>query len=458
MKNRITLNHLGGLALGLSVISSGHAKENHSIQVLSLEHAIEYAISHDDWLTRSQKLHISQEAESLAAGTLPDPTISVSMANLPSDSFDFAQENMTQLKLGVSQMFPRGDSLSLKQQQIKQTSEQHPFMWKNRKAQVTLKVTENWLNSYQAERSIELIEQDRALFEQLVDVAESSYSSLSSRTQQQDVVRAQLELTRLNDRLHVLRQRSEQFKNRLAEWLPYEFIMRPVGQLPSIQNSTQNERFEVITGHYSEQALLEILSKHPAVLVIDKQIEASETGIELAEQSYKPQWGVNASYGYRDDTPAGSDRSDLFSVGVTFDVPLFTENRQDNQVRAATYRSESIKTDRILQIRKMRGMYLGTASQLKLLDDRKKLYDSALLPQMQEQAEAVLNAYTSNTGGFAEVMRARIAELNTKLDALKIDVEQRILLARLDYYHAGNRPQISTINDSNNTDSYQHLH
>ena len=48
-----------------------------------------------------------------------------------------------------------------------------------------------------------------------------------------------------------------------------------------------------------------------------------------------------------------------------------------------------------------------------------------------------LSAYTADEGDFEEVMRAYIAELNTKIDLLQIDVERLQVLARLDYLLAG---------------------
>jgi len=47
------------------------------------------------------------------------------------------------------------------------------------------------------------------------------------------------------------------------------------------------------------------------------------------------------------------------------------------------------------------------------------------LPQIHDQAEVSLTAYTNDAGEFAEVVRARIAELNAKLDALGIEVERQ---------------------------------
>jgi cell fate regulator YaaT (PSP1 superfamily) len=60
-----------------------------------------------------------------------------------------------------------------------------------------------------------------------------------------------------------------------------------------------------------------------------------------------------------------------------------------------------------------------------------------LLAQINDLTEATLSAYTADEGDFEEVMRAYIAELNTKIDLLQIDVERLQVLARLDYLLAG---------------------
>ena len=132
----------------------------------------------------------------------------LALANLGTDKFDFEQEAMTQLKVGVSQMFPRGDSLAIKAKQIKTLSQQHPLQRRDREAKVRVTAGSLWLDAYLAQESIALIEKNYALFEQLSDVAQASYSSALGKTRQQDIVRAQLELTRLEDRLVQLKTKS----------------------------------------------------------------------------------------------------------------------------------------------------------------------------------------------------------------------------------------------------------
>jgi len=425
--------------------------------MLSLDQAVAAAQLNDPWLTTNQHSQDAIESLSVAAGTLPDPKISVNLLNLPTDSFDFNQEAMSQFKVGVSQMFPRGDSLALKQKQLKLVGSQFPFQRQNRKAQVVVTVSRIWMDAYNAQQSITLIEKDRPLFEQLADVAQASYSSAIGRTRQQDIVRAQLELTRLDDRLTILKQKQETFVERLSQWLSEYFLEQYQNREKNIATVSWasleldrnfpdipmlDETLFTAGKEADPQNLYTIFSTHPSVLAIEQQIKARDTGIDLAKQKYKPEWGVNASYSYRDDTPGGTDRADFVSLGLQFDLPLFTSNRQDKEVESAVSLAAAVKTQKWQLIRKMIADFEKARAQLFRLNERQNLYKNDLLPQMHEQAEASLTAYTNDDGDFAEVVRARIAELNASIDALGIDVERQKTIIQLNYYFMKNSDDI----------------
>ena len=400
-------------------------------ETLTLDEAITLAIDTDPWLTGSQYTQQALTDEATAAATLPDPRMSLMAGNFPVDSFDINQEGMTQLSVGISQMFPRGDSLSLTRRQKQQLAEQHPLLRLDRRAKVGATVSQLWLEVFKAQESIRLIEQDRALFEQLVGAAKAGYSSALGRARQQDVIRAQLELIRLEDRLTMLRQQQQAAQKRLTEWigapatvpvapvLPTQSLSRPLS-VPTIKQASEHTRYEWIR-------------HHPALRALDQRIDATQTGVDLAKQKYKPEWGLTAQYGYRDSDPMGRDRADLLSIGVNFDLPIFTGNRQDKEVRAAVNRTEAIKTEKHLLGRRLMAELETASVQLARLDERQALYADQLLPQMAEQAEASLTAYNNDDGDFAEAVRARIAELNAKIDALAIAVDRQKTIAQINY-------------------------
>ena len=439
--------------------------------ILSFETAIKSAQKNDPWLTGNIHKQRSIESMSIAVSTLPDPKISIGLANLPTDGFDFGQEGMTQAKIGIAQMFPRGDTLDIKSQQLRIQSEAYPFQRQDREAKVAVTVGSLWLDAYRVQQSIALIEKNRSLFEQLADIAEASYSSALGKTRQQDIVRAQLELTKLEDRLEKLGQQKNRYEGMLSQWLTkfttgndsveatlyndlslHDMVLSQ--QIPQI-DLLNNKLVQTQTWLNSGE-LVKYFTSHPSVVAIEKKVNATKTGIKLAEQKYQPEWGVSASYGYRADDPMGRSRADLFSVGVTFDLPLFTENRQDKEVQSAIFETEAVKTEKLLLLRQLLGSYSSAKGRLQRLKDRQDLYTSKLLPQIHDQAEASLTAYTNDDGDFAEVVRSRIAVLNAEIDELTLNVEEQKLNLELNYLFIGSIKTAMTSNNMNYTNSGQY--
>lgn len=412
---------LAGPSAGMCAADSG----------LGLEEAIALARQQDPWLEGSRLRQQAFAARGEAAGSLPDPVVSLGAANLPVDTFDFNQEAMTQFRVGVSQALPRGDSLALGRERFAILGQQQVHQRAERREQLAVTVAGLWLDAYLARESMRLIEADRALFEYLVEVARNAYANAVGRTRQQDIIRAQLELTRLDERVARLRQEREAALGQLGQWLGGGYAV--AAELPQLPLRAADR---VRGGGVDSDWLGRVLSIHPAVASLEQDIAAGEVDVALAQQQYKPQWGLNASYGYRDDDPAGMRRADFFSVGVTFDLPLFTNSRQDPALESASARAAASRTDRALALRRLRAGFEAERARLGQLDVRLALYRDRLLAQMHDQSEAALSAYTADDGDFAEVVRARIDELNARVEALGLRVERQRSIARLNYYLA----------------------
>lgn len=441
MKNVISQLTLVGAAVLLTLSAS----ETRAEVKYSLSEAIDQAIGQDPWLHSSKLKQTAIDNRSIAAGALPDPQLSIGMMNLPTDTWKFDQEGMTQFQVGIAQALPRGDTLALKQAKLNIMSSQYPLLREARIAQIKSTVSQLWLDAYQAQKIITLINDDRALFEQMADVAKASYSNVIGQTRQQDVIRAQLELIQLEDRITVEQLKHDVALAKLKEWLHAYSTPSPdfAESLTSSENISVSDTLPHIelenpelqsTTNLSHTELARIVASHPVILVEDKKYLAARKDVALSEQAYKPQWAVKASYAYRDDMPSGDNRADLFSLGVTVDLPLFTENRQDKQLRAAILDSEAVKTDKLVLMKQMISEVEKELRQLNRLSEREQLYNTQLVSQSHDQAEAALTAYTNDDGDFAEVVRARISELNTKIAALTIKLERLKTIARLNYF------------------------
>ncbi len=438
---RATLYRLiAAVLLNATVASVALAEAENDL--LTLDQAVTLALQNDPWLLGSRYQQRATEALAESAYQLPDPKFSLALANLPTDTFDFEQEAMTQLLVGVSQMYPRGDSRRLKREQLTLQSASQPLMRQERQAKLRLTITQLWLEAYQAKQSVQLIQRDRKLFDQLVDISQASYSSGLRGTGQQDLIKAQLEQSRIEDRLTLLLQKQDMAEQKLLEWLLpalSDASMPMTGfhyatELPLLRIDYSSDYPDGLQPQaLSHTTLASHLTGHPSIQIVDQSIAAAATAVQLAKQKYKPEWGVSASYGYRGEDAMGRDRADLFSAGVSVTMPLFSTVSQDKEVEAAIASQEKIRTERSLMLRQMIASFNSARAQLSRLQQRQQIFDDKLLPQVKQQADAALNAYESDNGSFIEVVRARIAELNTRIDYLDITVARLQQIAQLNY-------------------------
>ena len=80
---------------------------------------------------------------------------------------------------------------------------------------------------------------------------------------------------------------------------------------------------------------------------------------------------------------------------------------------------------------------------------RKAWYQQSLLPQFKQQSDIALNAYTSDTGEFSEVLRAHVAQLNAEIAYLALTVEEQQVILEMNYLFV--RAEDSPVNPFDNS-------
>jgi outer membrane protein TolC len=433
---RLWLRVIISILLTLTSYSASYA-----VSALSLQEAQLLAIELDPWQQMSRLQEQALVADSSAAATMSDPVLSLGVANLPTDGFQFNQEGMTQLKVGLSQQFARGDSLDIKRRQLLNLAARHPLLRQDRQEKLKVMVAKLWLDAFTAQQKIQVVTSSRPLFVQLSDIVEASYGSAQGRTRQQDVIQSQVELARLDDRLSALVSERDSKLASLTEWLYQDegqSLNSASASLLLPDNRPQIDLPDANVLHLLKQRnktqLAQLLARHPAMLAVQQHINSQLDGVELAKQKYQAQWGVNASYAYRDNDVNGNSRADFFSVGLSVDLPFFTSQRQDKEVESASLQAEAAKTEQQLLLRNLMAQAINNWQAAEQTQQRIVQFEHVILPQLAEQAEATLNAYTTNDGDFADVMRSRIVQLNTELDVIKLQNELAQYQVQLLYY------------------------
>lgn len=410
---------------------------------LSLDAAVQDALDNDHWVLSNRYTENAMRADAIASGELPDPKMRVALANLPIDSFDFNQENMTQLQLGLSQQFPRGNSLEVRQQQLNLMADLKPLERQNRRALIKKQVSQLWLQLHQTQEQLALLKRYRCIFDELIAVSRGNYRS--GKIQRFELLDAELQLTRFDDRVAALIQRKGQLKRGLSEWLSAESqtlsdqLPAPLPELLYLLSVAELEQ-----DHLLNQALL----KHPVLRQVDQTIVIRGKGIELADEAYKPGFKVDANYGYRDEMESGVNRDDFFSMSVTFDLPIFPEKRQDAKRNAAINQREAAKEQRLLKLRSFKAQLEAELADLNGINQRIKIYDQQFLHKLSHKRKAAINAYSTADAGYKDVSAAAMSELETKLVHIELLHRRALTEVKINYLLSGLDTQIQSASHS----------
>ena len=378
---------------------------------LTIAEAEDLATEHEPGQASLQSHAEALQDQAVVARELPDPMLRIGLNNFPIESGGFTTEGMTHALVGLRQIFPAGDTRALSAAKFGSLATQMGQNAELRSRDVLTAVRNAWLDSYYWEQAHQRLAESRPFFADLATITRSLYAV--GRKSQQDVLRAELELSRLDDRLIEIERQRTAARAALGEWIGLDAARPVANKLPG----------------WSQVPLLEsmqgMLLEHPILRAEDAGIEAREAGVSLAEQRSKPAWALDVGYSYREGSlPSGEPRSDFISVVVTVGLPFFSKNSVDSTLSAALHERSAAKSSREKMLRSLGSRLEGEYARWEDLGRRVDLYERRILDQARENAEASMLAYQSDKGDFADVMRAYVDDLNTRIDHIRLQVER----------------------------------
>ncbi|WP_456407287.1 TolC family protein [Thiolapillus sp.] len=394
--------------------------------VLGLAETERIALENDPAVNASIARSEALEADAIADGQLPDPKLRTGLYNVPLDDFDISREPSTQLRLGIQQAFPRGDTLKYKSGKTQAQARVERMRAQLARKKILREVRKTFLDIYYQTEAVKIIRSSRELFESLTEITQVQYGSGGSS--QQDVLRAELELSRLDDRIAEYRTKEEKARARLSRWLGEAAWKTLQPNMPALPDARPLDNLE------------SMLQNHPEIWLQSAIIDTHQQALAISKEQYKPGWTVGAEYRMRfGDNPDDSSRSDMGALMLTVDVPLFTDKRQDQRLIASQKRADAAALDRADSWRRLRENLASEMASKKRLAERISRYEARLLKEAEANAKAALQAYQSGTVEFTSLMRSRITEVDIKLQALKLRIELLKTHANLLYLAAGEK-------------------
>lgn len=382
---------------------------------LRLEEAVEIAVTNEDPAYQRFEVRASaQEDRAVSDSQLPDPMLRTALANIPIDTFAFGQEPMTQAQVGLRQEIPRGSTLRLNREKREGEAEIERMRREATIRNVELAVRTAWFDKFFASNAQAIVNESRTAVSDLIDALSASYAQ--GKLTSQDVLRAELELSLLDDKLTELDQRRAVAEAELSRYIGANASRPAPEELPALPPPGTVDEIEAR------------LVRHPVVRVSDAMIGVEETDVELARQAYKPAWAIEGGYGAR-----GADRPDFASVGVSLTIPLFTGKRQDRALSAARKDRSAAELERATTLLDLRRDLIRAYADWSQLERRVNLYDDAVVKRAGETADASVSAYGGGLTDFPELIRSQLAELDAELKRLELKVARAKVWARLKF-------------------------
>ena len=170
------------------------------------------------------------------------------------------------------------------------------------------------------------------------------------------------------------------------------------------------------------------MDHHPEVAVLARQQEIAAAEVRVAQANKKADWSVQLMYSQR-----GSAYSNMISVNLSVPLQWDQKNRQDRELAAKLSMLDQARAEREDVLRAHAAEVRAMIAEWENDRERALRYERELVPLAMERTQATLAAYRGAKAGITDVLLARRAEIDVRLQALQLETDTARLWAQLNF-------------------------
>jgi outer membrane protein, heavy metal efflux system len=394
--------HVGALA-GNSREGEARASEakRPATAAISLRSLVAEALEQNPEIIAMRRNFDMMRARVPQAKALPEPMLSYGyMGNaVPLPPFDVQKGDPSSGRaLGLSQEIPFPGKLATKGKMANVAAEAEWWAYEQTRLNVVAEVKDAYFDLYYIVKASETVTKNKELLEKFAKIAEAGFAV--GKGIQQDVLKAQVEVSRLIDQLTVLEQRRLTAEARLNSLL-FREPETPVGRPEEIRPRDFP---------YGIAELYELaLTSYPTLKAQRRRIDREQYGVELAKKDFYPDFSVGLTYFNRPGMP------EMYGVNVGVKIPLYFWQKQRPAAAEATasaaaekQRLENITT---LLFFRIKDRYLAATTAGRLV----KLYGTTIIPQSSLALESAIAGYEAGKVDFLTLLDNLVTLRNYEL-------------------------------------------
>jgi outer membrane protein TolC len=335
------------------------------------------------------------------AKALPEPMLNVGyMGNaVPIPPFDIQKGDPSSGRVfSFAQEIPFPGKLALKGRMANVDAEAEWWNYEQTRLNVIAEVKDAYFDLFYINKSIETVTKNKELLGKFAKIAEASYTV--GKGVQQDALKAQVEISRLTEKLIVLDQRRLVAEARLNTLLFREPEI-PVEEPEEIRP----REFTYSLSELTEAALM----NYPALKAQRRRIDREQYSIQLAKKDFNPDFSVGLTYVNRPGMP------EMYGATVGMNIPLYFWQKQRPALAEATAsaaaESERLESVPTLFFLKIKDRYLAATAAGRLA----QLYGTTIIPQSTLSLESAIAGYEAGKVGFLTLLDNLVTMRNYEL-------------------------------------------
>jgi outer membrane protein TolC len=386
-------------------------------QALSFEEAQRLAQRDAPGVAAQEAAIRAAREASVASTELPDPKLTLGVENLPvdgSERFSLNRDFMTMRKIGVMQDFPGAGKRRLRGERAQAEVDKEVAVLAVAQSNLRRDVALAWIDVWAAESELEVLRELEGEAGLAVSAAQAALAGGKGRAA--DPFASKVASAQLVDRIVDARRVVTKARAQLSRWIGDD-AYRTLGAAPD---------FARIAHHHDQ--LVGALETHPHLAMYAPMQAMAEADVRLAEAAKRPDWSVEVAYAQR-----GPLYSNMVSIGVRIDLPIFEARRQNPLIASKLAAAEQLRA----QVEDARRMHLAEIRSIladwDAADERVQRFESSQIPLARERSQAALADYRGGKADLAPALEARRSEVEVRIGLVQASAEMARAWARLNF-------------------------
>ena len=407
-------------------------------QTVSLDQLISELLKNNPDIQAAESRYQAAQAKPSQMKTLPDPVLSFVTRNMNGNPVPFTElgkDDQSSVGFMWEQEFPYPGKLKLAGEMAQKEADSAKALIDTARWTAIANLKEAYYEYFRADKSLVILNESLDLLKRFEEIARSRYSV--GEGIQQDVLRSQVEISILQQRLTSMEQ-----ERATAAAEINQLINRSVdAPLPAPVELTPTNYVKPL-----ETLQAELAAQAPQIRSGEAMVAKEQKGLELAKKQYRPDFMSTVEYAGIPNFP------DMWEIDFGLRIPLFYKSKQAYGVAEATHNvTRAQKELRSMQQEiafTIKNQYLQIQASEKLL----KLYSQAVLPQSNLALESSLATYQVGKSDFLTTLSNFMTLLEYKMNYYEELAKHETAITRLE--RAVGTPIVMTVQSTggNNND------